>query len=237
MGQSEVKQQKYLITWADKKRHNTGFYLSCCLVEDSTLRAWDPSRSAGERRGSQMNIKSIMALLFVCIIVGCNDNANGLSGNSLPSGRNTLTSKVINLKVCGFSFDKGDTVIVSTSSTVKADILIMVQTDVEGKPFAVFMSPITPRPTFRLMYESFFVDSSKLYFHNMRTFPESTYAALAFSVKKNQVWLLKTHDDKYAKLLIANTLVYNDSSISSSPTPYGEITFDWVYQPNGEKGF
>jgi hypothetical protein len=183
-----------------------------------------------------MNFRITSILFVASIIVSCNDD-NVISNNDLPSGRATLASKVVNFKAIGFSFAKGDTVIVSSSSTFKADIITLAQTNVQGQSIGVFMGPITARPTFRLMYESTLFDSSKTYFQNLREFSDSTYATLAIPVRMNQVWLIKTHDDKFAKMLTVNTVAYDDSSKSSAPTPYGEITFDWVYQPSGEQKF
>ena len=190
----------------------------------------------GENRRSQMKFKQLNIVILLCIIVSCNDE-NIISNGGLPSGRATLSSKIINNRIFGFSFAKGDTVVVSNASSIKSDILTLVQMNEQGVILGVFMGASTTRPTFRLVYESTFTDSAKIYFQKLKEFSDSTYSTLAIPVKSNQVWIVKTHDDKFAKMNIVNTLAYTDSSTPSAPTPYGEATFDWVYQPSGERKF
>jgi hypothetical protein len=183
-----------------------------------------------------MKLNQLNFLIVAVCIIGCNEN-NVDSQSGLPSGRSTISTKIINFRVIGFSFAKGDTVVISNASSIKSDIMPLVHISSEGGIIGVYMASNILRPTFRLMYESASPDSAKTFFHSLKEFTDSAYSDLAAPVKANQVWIVKTHDDKYAKMMIVNTLAYSDSSSGSVPTPYGEVTFEWVYQPNGERKF
>ena len=75
-------------------------------------------------------------------------------------------------------------------------------------------------------------DSALEFFNRCIEIPETLSTDLALPVQKYQVWAIKTHDSKYAKVLILNTIAYDDSSTASQ---YGEAEFDWVYQPNDSR--
>jgi hypothetical protein len=55
-----------------------------------------------------------------------------------------------------------------------------------------------------------------------------------------QVWGVKTHDGKFGKILIVDTFFCTQEYDSAGHTvsrSYGEITFDWQYQPDGTRCF
>lgn len=54
----------------------------------------------------------------------------------------------------------------------------------------------------------------------------------AFGIKPNQVWVYRSGTDKYAKLRVISTV-----SEMRSGRAYAEITFEWVYQPDGTLSF
>jgi hypothetical protein len=71
-------------------------------------------------------------------------------------------------------------------------------------------------------------------FKNLSSFTVSEWAQLADTVKANQIWLFKTSEEKYAKLLIINTF---SEKRANMPFPFAECTFEWVYQPDGSLTF
>ena len=178
--------------------------------------------------------QDFVVLMF--FFVGCNGDNVG-PNNGVTPARSTLTTKSVNNHAVGFSFATGEVVPILNSSTVQADMSTLVQLNDTGKIMGVFLSAIPFRQAFRLMYESTNMDSSKIFFEHLKDFPDSTLSDLAIPVRANQVWIVKTHDDKYAKILVINTLAYDDNAVPSAPTLYGEVTFDWIYQPSGEHKF
>ncbi len=183
-----------------------------------------------------MNHINIFAITILLLTIGCDNDSVG-TVNGTKAGRSTITTKFVNNRGVGFSFEKGDTVIISSSSTFKHDIDVAVQQDDTGKVLGVFISGRISQPAFKLKYSSSVSDSARLYFNNLINFSDSTYSLLAIPVVANQVWIVKTNENTFAKILIVSTTAYVDNSTPPNATPYGEVTFDWVYQPSGERKF
>jgi hypothetical protein len=69
-------------------------------------------------------------------------------------------------------------------------------------------------------------------FDNLGTVSVTTWADWADPVLPNQIWLYRSGTDKYAKIRIKSTINEIRSTL-----PYGECTFQWVYQPDGSATF
>jgi hypothetical protein len=69
-------------------------------------------------------------------------------------------------------------------------------------------------------------------FDNILSFSDPQWQELGDSVKANQVWLFRTSSDTFAKIRVISTLGEKRGSL-----PYGECTFEWVYQPDGTPTF
>jgi hypothetical protein len=54
----------------------------------------------------------------------------------------------------------------------------------------------------------------------------------AFGIKAGQIWVYRSASDKYAKLRVISTI-----SEMRSGRAYAELTFEWVYQPDGTLSF
>ena len=102
----------------------------------------------------------------------------------------------------------------------------------------VFFSSVDITPTFSLIAEKSTPDSSRTIFDGLKEIPVTTFfEGLAIPVRENQIWAIKTRENKYAKILILETMAFLDSTNSAGPTPLGEATFDWIFQPNGSRQF
>jgi hypothetical protein len=55
---------------------------------------------------------------------------------------------------------------------------------------------------------------------------------MADPIKDNQVWIYKSGTETYTKFRIISTVNETRSNV-----PYGECTFQWVYQPDGSTTF
>ena len=59
-----------------------------------------------------------------------------------------------------------------------------------------------------------------------------SYTYWAKPTLENQVWIIKTLDGNYGKILIKNVETYLNLT-----TPYAAVTFKWEYQPDGTRIF
>jgi hypothetical protein len=80
-------------------------------------------------------------------------------------------------------------------------------------------------------------DSALKFFNNLSEVPDSNYSLSADPVKVNQIWAIKTSENKFAKILILNTDAYEYSPAPGFRGYYSEVTFKWKYQSNGSRVF
>ncbi len=156
------------------------------------------------------------------------------------SGETTINTKIVNYKYTGFSFSQGGNIEYPNSNNITPDIIVLVQTNETGNILGVFFSSAgTLKSSFILIkqFNDANTDSAQVFFDNLTEVPDSNYMDLALPVKVNQIWAVKTIDDKFGKILILHTEAYADSSNPSSPTLFGEASFKWKYQPNGSMNF
>ena len=178
----------------------------------------------------------ISILLLILFVIGCDNSVVPIPPKT--SGEITINSKIENNKTAGFSFSLGGKVVYPNSSNISPDIIIMVQIDANGNVLGVyFASSIGLKPSFNLIHQASNIDSAQVFFNNLNEVPDSNYSDLAIPVKENQIWAVKSVENKFGKILILNTVAYIDSSNPGGPTPYGEANFKWVYQPDGSRIF
>lgn len=114
----------------------------------------------------------------------------------------------------------------------------MVQRDATGNILGVFFSSgIGLKPSFYLIKQTSNLDSAQTFFNNLNEVPETNYVDLAIPVDENQIWAVKTVENKYGKILILHSDAYKDNSNPSSLNDYGEARFKWMYQPDGSRTF
>jgi hypothetical protein len=182
--------------------------------------------------------KEIIIFFFLLIISigGCDNSVEPITPKT--SGETTINSTIQNLKTTGFSFSQGANITYPNSGNIIPDIIALVQLAENGNILGVFFdSGVSLKPSFYLMSQSNYADSALIYFNNVNEVPDSNYVELAIPVKANQIWAIKTVDDKFGKILILETKAYADSSNPSSPKYYAEARFKWVYQPDGSTKF
>ena len=185
-------------------------------------------------------MKGIFFATIMATIVLVGACRNGGTGTDLPptSGTATIDSRVVNFHASGFSFDQGAVVEISDSSNIIPDILLLVYMNETGAILGVFLArPDSLVPSFQLLRRFSTLDSAQAYFDNLGEIPDTTYQDLALPVNVADVWAVKTRRNTFAKILITQTVAYRDTSNPSGPTPYGQATFDWSYQPNGTRVF
>ena len=184
-----------------------------------------------------MKTKTILIALAVLVGGGCKDD--GTAPVPTPtSGRATIDSRYVNSQASGFSFDQAAVVRFPNPQGTLPDVCVFVQINNPGGIVGVFFTrPDSLVPTFRLLRQFATVDSAESYFQGLAEIPDTTFLDLAIPTSEGQVWAVKTRQTTFAKVLVRHTLAYADSSGPGAPTPYGEATFDWAYQPNGTRRF
>jgi hypothetical protein len=120
--------------------------------------------------------------------------------------------------------------LVATTTTPGPDITIYVNVD-----------NITPRLTLQtnnlnpsLFKVGDYADATKAQaaFDSLKTVSATQWQFMADPLNTNQVWIYKSGNGNYAKIRIVSTINETRQSV-----PYGECTFQWVYQPNGSSTF
>ncbi len=147
------------------------------------------------------------------------------------SGISTIDNTIfnpLNPYVYGFSFSKAG--LVSTKTNPGPDILLFVNIDNSQHRLTLQVNNLKPS----LFKVGDFADEPAAIaaFNTLTTVSVTQWLDMADPLSANQVWLYKTGDDKYAKIRIVSTVNEIRQLI-----PYGECTFQWVYQPDGSTTF
>jgi hypothetical protein len=128
----------------------------------------------------------------------------------------------------GFLFSSAK--LVPTSTNPGPDITIYVNVD-----------NVTPRLTLQSnnLRASFFkvgdfadAATAQSAFDNLKTVSVTQWLDMADPINANQVWIYRSGTDNYTKFRIVSTVNEMRQSI-----PYGECSFQWVYQPDGSSTF
>jgi len=128
----------------------------------------------------------------------------------------------------GFSFSGAK--LVSTNLNPGPDITIIVNDD-SGIPRLTLLAN-NLKPSFFKVGDFADEASAKTAFDNLKTVSVTQWLDLADPVIPNQVWIYRSGSDTYTKFRIVNTINETRQSV-----PYGECTFQWLYQPDGSTTF
>ena len=128
----------------------------------------------------------------------------------------------------GFSFSGAK--LVATTTTPGPDITIFVNVD-----------DVTPRLTLQTnnLNPSFYkigdytdATTAQTAFDGLKTVSATQWQYMADPLNANQVWIYKSGNNNYTKIRIVSTINETRQSV-----PYGECTFQWIYQPDGSTTF
>lgn len=168
-------------------------------------------------------ISSLLLVILLCY--GC---------DSTEPTVETSDEVTINQNMIGFSFSYGKAITVPNSENIIPDIIILAHLDEQGNVLGVFFAADSLKPAFNLVKEFSDYDSAKTFFYNLAEAPDSNYQDLALPIRVNQIWAVKTNENKYGKILIMNTNAYYDSTALNYKT---SAKFKWKYQQNGSRYF
>ncbi len=173
-------------------------------------------------------MKKIFIYIFaLTLLAACSKDEE----KAKTSGEVMLSSQIMgggnNYYVEGFLLDEAKKVSFTLTSSPVPDLVLENNLDTKG---ANLTSPQNDQAFFKVG-EFTTLAEAEASFNSLTQAGNNTYSATAPNIKANQVYILKTRGNRYAKLLI------KDYQTVTIPTEYVQATIQWVYQPNGEKTF
>jgi len=170
---------------------------------------------------------SLLVLILISVLPGCKkDETSSLTGVVTI---NNKTFQSTTYYVYGFLFSKAKKV--STLESPGPDITVYVNSDTPSDTWLYFQAN-NLNPSFSRIGDYPDAASASAAFDNLKTVGNTVWTDLAEPVAANQVWLYKTGTTCYAKIRIISTVNETRNNL-----PYGECTFEWVYQPDGSATF
>lgn len=167
---------------------------------------------------------------FLCLLLlfsGCSDDEVPLSGTV------TIDNKIYGTSIYyayGFSFSKAAKV--SSNDTPGPDMTIQAGVVTGGAVIEPFLSANTFKPSFGLAGEYSTASEAQAAFNALTDAGTPVWIDLAAPLRDNQVWVIRTGEDKYAKIRTIE-VVLDDAELP----PFASCKFQWVYQPDGSKSF
>lgn len=158
---------------------------------------------------------------------------NGCDSTEPDTGNGSFTATITN-DTPGFSFSQGKAISLPNNDNITPDLFVLAHRAEDGTVLGVFFAADSLRPAFNLIKNFSDPDSAEIFFDDLSEAPDSGYQNLALPVNINQLWTVKTHDNKYAKILIIYTEAYEDTAALNY---HLEATFRWKYQPDGTRFF
>jgi hypothetical protein len=173
-------------------------------------------------------IKRVLFILvfFGMVISGCT-KVEPTRTSGIDTIDNTIY-KPADPFVYGFLFSTAS--LVSTKDIPPPDILLFV--NIDNLPYRLTLQVSSLKPSFFKVGEYSDEATAKAAFGNLKTVTATQWTDMADPVKANQVWIYRTGTDHYVKIRIVGIANELRQSI-----PYGECTFQWVYQPDGSSTF
>ena len=167
---------------------------------------------------------------FVCVLLlfsGCKDDEVPLSGTV------TIDNDIYGTTVYyayGFTFSKAAKV--SSLDTPGPDITVQAGVVTGGVVIEPFLSANTLKPSFGLVGEYPSANEAQAAFDALTDAGNPVWIDLAAPLKNNQVWVVRTGEEKYAKIRTIEVML-DDVELP----PFASCKFQWVFQPDGSKTF
>jgi len=169
----------------------------------------------------------LLVFLIVSVSFSCKKAEDKPSNSGTVTIDNT-TKFSTTWYVYGFSFSKAKRV--STLEDPGPDVTIYVNADMP--PNRLYLQANNLNPSFYKVGDYPDAQSASTAFDNLQTVGNYQWAEMADPINADQVWVYRTGTPCYAKIRIISTV--NETRNSK---PYGECTFEWVYQPDGSTTF
>ena len=179
-----------------------------------------------------MKKKGIILVCCCFFLTGCEKN----DGTIKYEGEAVFTSERIQsgdiYLVYGFSFEKGENILFTFTTSPVPDVLVTNITDVDNNIIGAVLNCPGNEDAFHLNGSLSSAGEAESFFDSYLEVVDSIFTPLAENIAGNQVWTIHTESKKFAKILIRE-LVIKTSPVSD----YVEIKVRYKYQPDGSRSF
>ncbi len=172
-------------------------------------------------------MKRLFIILFISagVLFSCKKNSNPAPPGSGTVTIDNTTYQTTTYFVYGFSFSQAKKV--STIESPGPDITIY------NSPTNVLsLQADNLNPSFYKIGDYPDSQTAADAFNNLKSVGTYQWTEMADLISDNQVWVYRSGTNCYAKLRIISTVNETRNNL-----PYGECTFEWVYQPDGSTTF
>jgi hypothetical protein len=173
-----------------------------------------------------MKRSSLIVLLILSLLCSCKKDETPSISGTVTIDNTIYTSTTY--YAYGFSFSKAKKV--STLEDPGPDFTVFVIADTP--PNRLTLQAVGLNPSFYKLGDYPDAQSASTAFDNLKSVGNYQWTEMADPIGANQVWVYRTGTPCYAKIRIISTI----NEIRNSK-PYGECTFEWVYQPDGSATF
>jgi hypothetical protein len=178
--------------------------------------------------------KHIIIFLSILICtVSCNDKEETVQykGEAIFSSEKFQNGDIY--IVYGFSFEKGENIPYTLTTTKIPDIIVSNLTDVQNKVTGAVLNSPENEEAFYSNGKGATYNEAKEWFDNYNEVTATDFIALVDSVELYQIWTVQTAAGKFAKILVKDINIITNSRIQD----FIEITVDYEYQPDGTRIF
>jgi hypothetical protein len=171
----------------------------------------------------------ITILVFTLIFSGCKKNDGPTLSGTITIDNRSYGATYYALGFCVPSGQK-----VSTLNNPSDVITILADFDTNYNVRKLFFNTYSLKNSFYRFGQYADAATASVVFKNLTSFSFPSWTGSGDTVKANQIWLFRTSVEKYAKIRIISTYTEKKTDMIY---PYGECTFEWVYQPDGSLTF
>ena len=189
----------------------------------------------------------LTVLVSFFLVVSCTSNECTSPEVQAPtSGRAVLDGVVRRDRdgrfyTSGFSFEQGEVLQVTDPNEPVADIHLLFTYSAEGEFTGLAFSGGGMVPEFSHIARVEDAGEARAAFDSTRCIPDDAYfSSFVMPLRVYDIWAVKTVDGRFGKVLLTKTFWCKqewDSAGVRVSRAYGEITFDWVFQPDGSTCF
>jgi len=162
------------------------------------------------------------------LLAGCKKNDTASNSGTVTIDNTLNGDSQTGYYAFGFLFSQSKKV--STLATPAPDITVYV---IAGTPAnRITFQTTSLNPSFYKIGDYPDAAAASSSFADLKTVGNYQYSEMADAISANQIWIYKSGTPTYAKIRIISTVNEIRNSL-----PYGEVTFEWVYQPDGSTTF